>query len=256
MWTVCLRKLMVSTVIISLAFVVRGERRPESGSFEEKAAGLQWECNPEKGLPNVLILGDSVSIGYTLNVRELLKGKANVYRPLMGGSKKPDNCGNTRQGIEKIETWLGSTQWDVIHFNWGLHDLRKMNPAKGQDAGDSSVPSAVSLAEYEKNLDRLVDRLAQTGAVLIFGTTTPYPEGVTPYRAPADAIRYNEAACRVMNKHGVLIDDLYTPVAPKLAELQQPVNVHFNEEGNAFLGKLVADAIEKALPGIDNKKPQ
>ena len=33
------------------------------------------------GLPRVLLLGDSVSIGYTLPARKLLEGKANVHRP-------------------------------------------------------------------------------------------------------------------------------------------------------------------------------
>ncbi|MDE2954799.1 MAG: SGNH/GDSL hydrolase family protein, partial [Gemmatimonadota bacterium] len=68
------------------------------------------------GLPRVLIIGDSISIGYTVPVRELLKGKANLHRPLT-------NCGPTKRGTEEIENWLGDGSWDVIHFNWGLHDI-------------------------------------------------------------------------------------------------------------------------------------
>ena len=40
------------------------------------------------GLPRVLLIGDSISIGYTLPVREALKGKANVHRPA-------GNCSST-----------------------------------------------------------------------------------------------------------------------------------------------------------------
>ena len=48
------------------------------GSFEEKAKAYKWQLVPDPSLPNVLILGDSISIGYTLYVREMLKGKANA----------------------------------------------------------------------------------------------------------------------------------------------------------------------------------
>ena len=39
-------------------------------------------------LPRVLLIGDSISIGYTVPTREKLKGKANVHRP-------GTNCGPT-----------------------------------------------------------------------------------------------------------------------------------------------------------------
>src|SRR5690349_10757201 len=68
------------------------------------------------GLPRVLIIGDSISVGYTLPVRELLKDKANVHRI-------PVNGGPTIRGLANLDTWLGTGKWDVIHFNWGLHDV-------------------------------------------------------------------------------------------------------------------------------------
>ena len=67
------------------------------------------------GLPRVLLIGDSVSIGYTLPTRELLIGKANVHRP-------PTNCSSTGNGLKYLKSWLGEKKWDVIHFNFGLHD--------------------------------------------------------------------------------------------------------------------------------------
>ena len=81
------------------------------------------EADPE--LPNVLLIGDSISMSYTVDVREKLAGIANVYRA-------PDNCRSTRQTLDKIETYLGHRQWDVIHFNWGIHDLTHLDvsPAK------------------------------------------------------------------------------------------------------------------------------
>ena len=56
--------------------------KPETGSRAETSKKLHWSFTPDPALPNVLILGDSISIGYTLQVRKLLEGKANVFRPL------------------------------------------------------------------------------------------------------------------------------------------------------------------------------
>jgi len=69
------------------------------------------------GLPRILLIGDSISIGYTIPAREQLQGTANVHRI-------PENGGPTTNGLKQLDAWLGSGKWDVIHFNWGLHDLK------------------------------------------------------------------------------------------------------------------------------------
>ncbi|WPJ96422.1 hypothetical protein SH580_01735 [Coraliomargarita algicola] len=55
---------------------------PEAGSLAEFDRKADWSFTPDPELPNVLILGDSISIGYNLQLRHLLKRKANVYRPM------------------------------------------------------------------------------------------------------------------------------------------------------------------------------
>jgi len=102
------------------------------------------------GLPRVLLIGDSISMGYTLPVRKILEGKANVHRI-------PNNGGPTKYGIANIDRWLGTGKWDVIHFNWGIHDLKFMLDGKRQ----------VEPADYEKNLRELVAKMKTTGAKLI-----------------------------------------------------------------------------------------
>src|SRR5213078_1527815 len=101
-------------------------------------------------------IGDSISMGYTLPARAALAGAANVLRP-------PTNCGATPAGLQRLDAWLGSGHWDVIHFNFGLHDLRYL------PSGEQLAPPA----DYEKNLRALVRRLKMTGATLVFATTTP-----------------------------------------------------------------------------------
>ena len=58
------------------------------------------------GLPRVMLIGDSISIGYTLKTRELLKGLANVHRPR-------GNCGDTASGLGNLDQMLGKEHWDV-----------------------------------------------------------------------------------------------------------------------------------------------
>jgi GDSL-like lipase/acylhydrolase family protein len=183
------------------------------------------------GLPRVLLIGDSISIGYTLPVRELLRGKANVHRI-------PTNGGPTTRGLSDLDQWLEGGKWDVIHFNWGLHDL-KIN-----EDGSRQVP----LEAYGQNLRTLVSRLNRTGARLIFATTTPVPEGkVNPPRVNTDVIGYNFVARKIMQESGISIDDLYGFVLPRMKEIQQPANVHFTKEGYEQLAERVADRILSEL---------
>lgn len=185
----------------------------------------------QPGLPRVLLIGDSISIGYTLPVRRLLAGKANVHRI-------PGNGGPTTTGLAEIERWLGAGEWDLIHFNWGLHDLKR-------DTGDLQVkPEA-----YRSNLRALVKRLKSTGATLIWASTTPVPLArVSPPRLPSDVLLYNSIARQVMREHDVIVNDLYSAVAPRIGELQRPANVHFHPAGSQFLAERVASLIESSLP--------
>lgn len=69
----------------------------------------------------VLIVGDSISIGYTPFVKESLKEVAEVVH-------NPGNAKHTGNGLKHIEDWIGDEQWDIIHFNWGLWDLCYRHP--------------------------------------------------------------------------------------------------------------------------------
>jgi lysophospholipase L1-like esterase len=182
-------------------------------------------------LPRVLLIGDSISIGYGLPVRKLLSGKANVHRI-------PANGGTTGNGVFQIDAWLGKEKWDVIHFNFGLHDLKIMSDGLHQ----------VPIDSYRRYLKLIVTRLKKTGAKLIFAATTPVPAGkVSPPRKPEDVEAYNKAALEIMREEGVEVNDLYGFALPRLAEIQMPVNVHFKNEGSEDLAKQVARKISLAL---------
>jgi len=172
----------------------------------------------------ILIIGDSISIGYTPFVTKALAGKATVVH-------NEGNAAHTGNGVAKLEQWLGDGQWDVIHFNFGLHDLKIM------DGGNRQIP----LDEYERNLKSIVKRLKQTKAKLIWASTTPVPPGkVSPLREPADVPKYNAVAARIMKSHKIRVNDLFR--ADHSGQL--PANVHYTPAGYEAL----ANQVLKVLP--------
>ncbi len=198
-------------------------------------------------LPRVLILGDSISMGYTPFVREMLAGEALIFRPLLPDGKD-ENCAGTTHGLTRIKTWLGEEKWDVIHFNFGLHDLKQVDPITRADSKNPDDTQQAPLRQYQKNLRQIVKKLEATKAKLIFATTTPYPDETSgPLRLPGQAERYNEVARGIMRKRGIAVHDLHAFVLPRMADLQRPNNVHFTEHGSQQLATQVAAAIRKAL---------
>lgn len=189
-----------------------------------KGQSNAWDfIRDDPELPRVLLIGDSVSRGYTQAVRKEMKGEANIHRA-------PANCGPTRTGLEKLDTWLGDGKWDVIHFNFGIHDRK------------------VPLPEYEERLAEITRRLKATGAKVVWASTTPIPGDWKEGPEMAGAIvEKNAAAARLMAKEGVAVDDLYSAIHPRLAEFQNPADVHFNGGGYDFLGAQVAEAVRNVL---------
>lgn len=197
--------------------------------------------NPAPELPKVLLIGDSISAGYQRQVKEAFKGRAVVV-------KNEGNAEWSGTGIQKIESYLGATKWDVIHFNWGLWDLYGWEYHR-----EDRSPEA-----YAKRLDVLVTRMKQTGAKLIWATTTPVcrePEKTMQKRfsqtvqiSLAQQKQYADAALAVMKKHHVMINDLHAHILPSLSEhAVAPNDVHFHAAGSDHLAKKVIAAIDEAL---------
>lgn len=218
-----IRKLLMSAIFAGAVATAHAE----PGASKDPAFA-KIEDNPD--LPRVLLIGDSISIGYTSPVREMLKGKANVHRIM-------ENGGPTSNGVNKIEQWLSPGKWDVIHFNWGLHDI-KIVAGKHQ----------VGIEDYEENLRELVEKMKATGAALIWCSTTPVPDGkLTPLRVRGDEVKFNAVAKRIMDENGIPTDDLYALARSKLKQIQLPENVHFTEGGSKVLAEQVAQSIEAAF---------
>ncbi len=197
----------------------------------DKLAGRStaWDfVNDDPKLPRVLLVGDSVSRGYTLPTRKALVGVANVHRA-------PANCGPTASGLKNLDVWLGDGKWDLIHFNFGIHDR------------------GTPLKDYSARLEQIVERLQKTGAKVIWATTTPIPDVPAQKQTAASIVERNAAALAIMQRRQVPVDDLFAAITPQLAKLQNPNDVHFTAEGYDFLGGQVAAAIRQALPAPAGK---
>lgn len=217
---------------------------------QQKRPAFAWvERDPQ--LPNVFLYGDSISIGYTPAVRANLSGRANVVRLHANG-------GASSNVVEKMETMRKAMrasglkghwdfEWDAVHFNVGLHDLKyTANGKLDKKNGIQVTPPE----QYEQQLREVIKyfRRIAPRATLIFAATTPVPKG-EPGRIAGDAARYNAIAVRVLKDYpDVRFNDLHAFVTPQHSQwMSAPGNVHYNQTGSEALGKQVAEVIMTAL---------
>ena len=200
-------------------------------------------------LPRVLIIGDSISIGYTPFVKEYYKDKAIVKH-------NPGNAGDTGRGLENIREWVGDEDWDIIQFNWGLWDLCYRHPASKLYGNRDKVNGKItfSVDEYKVNLDSIVTIIKDiSDAELIFVSTTYVPENEAG-RYAKDVNKYNKAAKEVMNKHSVSVNDIYKEsISIHKKHGIGNDDVHYKEEGSKQLAELIIKYLNKELEQIQKK---
>lgn len=195
---------------------------------------LGCDREPEK----VLIIGDSISIGYTPHVQEALSGKYTVVH-------NEGNAGHTGMGLENIHDWLGEEKWDIILFNWGLWDLCYRHPDSKLYGNRDKINGTLTFSpeEYGQNLDSLARILKRTGARLSFVTTTCVPE-YEGGRIQGDEYVYNSVARAIMFEHGIQVTDLNKYSYGIHAESGKgDDDVHYTVEGYKELSEVIVSAI-------------
>ena len=90
----------------------------------------------------VVLIGDSIRMGYQDHVVSQLAGRAEVWSP-------EENGGDSRNVLAHLDQWVFSRQPGLVHVNCGLHDLKRAFGAE----------SAVPLDEYEGNVRQILQRL-------------------------------------------------------------------------------------------------
>ncbi len=196
--------------------------------------------------PKILIIGDSISIGYTPFVEDYFSGKAMV-------SHNPGNAQHTGTGLKNIEAWVGDENWDIIQFNWGLWDLCYRHIDSEVQGKRDKVKGKIpyTLDEYRTNLSSIVSILKKiSDAKLIFITTTYVPEDEAG-RFTDDAVKYNRAAKDVMQKHGILVNDIYEQSISIHNRYGKGSNdVHYTKEGYEELSELITNFLTTEINNI------
>ena len=229
-------------------------------SSDSNTTGLSV-CKPGPGipmstnLPNCLIMGDSVSIGYTPYVIQHLSSICNIqhspYDTSDGGVEE------TAYGIQCLPNFLHDVngafignQMDIVMFNWGLHNIGEPGQGIPGQYGDHLV--------YDSELEIIVQRLLSLApqAKFLFAITTPVPFNSTQNQYVLD---HNRNATALMAKYGIPVLDMYTAVIiecgqPPYTECYISLNtpqfnsVHYTALGYEYLAQQwIAPAIQSML---------
>ena len=197
-----------------------------------------FAAKPHQG-KTVLVIGDSISIGYTPFIKTALSPNVEV-------AHNPVNGGSTLRGMESMDKWLDNRDWDVILFNFGLHDMVHKDSSGKYDVVNGTI--AVPLKEYRKNLEAIADKLNETTAKVMFVSTTMVPEGASG-RKTASVPAYNEVALKVMKKKNIPVVDLYQPSLEIHPNNSKPKDVHYTPKGYELLAEILVKEIKEALKG-------
>ena len=182
-------------------------------------------------MKKVVLIGDSIRMGYEPTVRQELEGVFEVWAP-------EKNSGKSTAILENLDEWVLSQNPDIVHINCGHHDLRK-----AFDAADSNIP----LAQHRQNVETILMTIREkTQARVIWVTTTPVNEKWHHERKPFDRFEkdvaaYNAADTETAQRLGIEVNDLYQVVMDAgRDELLKDDGVHFTDHGKEVQGKAVA----------------
>jgi hypothetical protein len=182
-------------------------------------------------MKRVLLLGDSIRMGYEQLVRDGLNGVAEVVAP-------EENCRFAKHTLWGVNLWLKELgRPDIVHWNNGLWDLHHEAPM---------VEALTSQSEYIDTLKRILNELQRTGAIIIFATTTPVPADAIG-RSNAEIDLYNSAADELMKKNDIEINDLNSIVKQDLAGNICEDKLHLSELGNFRCAEQVIEKIKNYL---------
>lgn len=218
---------MRSGATILLAVVGLLSATPQSRGQAEPSSG--------QGLPKIVLVGDSIRMGYAPLVARRLEGKAVVV-------SSPENGGDSASVLAHLDEWVIREKPDVVHLNCGLHDLKRSR---------NDGPHQVELDRYAENLRQIVARIRErTDAALVFADTTPILDdrharrGADFDRTEADVRRYNAAAVAVMAGLGVPVHALHWVVEQGGPEaMLGPDGTHYTAAGSGRLAEAVADCV-------------
>lgn len=187
-------------------------------------------------MKRVLLLGDSISMGYREIVKDELKSEAEIFYCEENGR------------YTKYTYWLAN-QWirtygapDMIHFNNGIWDICSEAPIDG---------NFTPITEYLMNLECMVKLFRRAGVSSIIFATTTYPKPHKVELNSLDVERYNCLAVALMYGLHIPVNDLGKLVLDHLEEYVCEDKVHLTEAGYQAAAAMVAKKIRAALHTLE-----
>lgn len=197
-------------------------------------------CN--QSTPQVMLVSDSVGLGYTPYVHDELAGRFDVFHAEGGPVASNDrDTGYFLSIIDRVMRDAGPV--DVIHFGLGIWDMDRRGHHQGEgchlDGDRFNSPE-----QYRKNLEAIATVFDKSGARVIFATITPIPAG-NRCIVESDVAIYNSIVRDVAAEHGYAIDDLNTYIEP-YGYLHIGKQAHYVPAGYQLLSYQVSTSIEAA----------
>ncbi|MDE6757622.1 MAG: SGNH/GDSL hydrolase family protein [Muribaculaceae bacterium] len=224
-----LKKLIAAVAIAAMTMPAMAKQHIEREYVEWTDVWLPGANRSD--LPHILIIGNSITKGYTPKVEPAFEGRAYVGR--ISNSK----CLGDPALFDELESVLKHNKFDIIHFNNGLHG------------------AGYTEEEYDKAFPKLIKLLRkyQPDAKLIWATTTPVRcgEGMTGFTEFSDRVKVrNEIAMKHIAKAGdITVDDLWSVVVDHPEYYAGGDGTHPVESGWEALAAQVTKVLEEALDG-------
>lgn len=202
-------------------------------AWVETPKTIDWGTLIDTDKPNVMVIGDSISIGLTGPLKDLLINSYDVFHPL-------DNCRNSTYTLMNIDKWMNErANIDVVIWNNGLWDfVNEIEITKGQPVEYYTTSDEL----YIQNLIKIAQKLKQYSKRVVFFTTTEIPQGQGTFKLGKE-IQMNQIAAETLQKYGVEILDLYTYTMSIPNARINHFDVHFKPSSN----QLIAEFINQSL---------
>ncbi|MBR4940901.1 MAG: hypothetical protein IKZ19_02770 [Clostridia bacterium] len=196
-------------------------------------------------MKNVLLIGDSIRVGYDKSVKKSLEGMANVYFP-------EENCRFASYALRYLHEYkelVPEGRVDVLHWNAGLWDSLRLFEE------EPHTPIDV----YEYYIDRICIRIKKLfpEAKVIFATSTSViSEAMSKdfKRYNEEIAAYNDRAVAVVKKYGFEVNDLFATSLAMPAEAHTEAVHYYTPLGTRIFTEQVLEYLAPAL-GITEKIP-
>ncbi len=181
------------------------------------------DCATKNNLPRILLIGDSITEGYSTIVREILSGQC--YVDYFATSYAVDS--KIYQTL--VSAFINDNTYEIIHYNHGLHGKN------------------MSAKNYLEGVKKCLNNI-KCKIILALTTEVLNEDNIGVDETWKDKIKErNEALKNISIEYGCSITDLYTLSKKISSEFREKDGVHFTKNGYKLLAEQVVKNIKENL---------